>query len=123
MKKKHTNFLRLFTYLHVAAGTNAISILFRSLYDASLSPLPDQFAYLAESVGHVSDLQMQTAFSVKVLQNNEKIKNCKDHEEDEGRMNCDMLNRFVIVGGQLVQNSEDMQGQLVHNVSITYFNI
>jgi hypothetical protein len=94
-------------------------IMYRSIHEASLSPLPDQFAHLAESVGHVSDLQVQTAFNVKVLQNNEKLKNCKDHEEVEGRINCDMLHRFVIVGGQLVQASETMQAQLVQNVSLT----
>ncbi len=89
----------------------------RSLYEASLSALPDQFAHLAEAVGHVSDLQMQTAFCVKLLQNDAKVKTCRDHEEDEGRINCDMLNRFVIIGGQLVQISQDMQGHLVRNVS------
>jgi len=89
----------------------------RSLYEASLSALPDQFAHLAEAVGHVSDLQMQTAFCVKLLQNDAKVKNCRDHEEDEGRINCDMANRLVVLGGQLVQFSQTMQDQLVKNVS------
>jgi hypothetical protein len=44
------------------------------------------------------------------------VRDCKAHEEEEGRINCDMLNRLVIVGGQLVQNSQDMQGLLVGKV-------
>jgi hypothetical protein len=56
---------------------------------------------------------------VKVLQNQGRIKNCRDHEEDEGRINTDMLHRFVIVGGPLVQAGDSMQNQLQQNVTVT----
>jgi len=56
---------------------------------------------------------------VKVLQNQGRIKNCRDNEEDEGRINTDMLHRFVIVGGPLVQAGDNMQNQLLQNVIVT----
>jgi hypothetical protein len=64
---------------------------------------------------------------VKLLMSESKIKTCRDHEEDEGRINTDMLNRLIIVGGPLIQPGPGMQDQLIKQVFIyldfyiTYF--
>ena len=94
-----------------------IIIISRALYDTSLSATPEQFAYLAEAVNYVSDVQAQTHHQVRALINKDRIKDCRDHEEDEGRINCDMLHRFIIVGGSFVAAGLNMQDQLVRNVS------
>jgi hypothetical protein len=51
-----------------------------------------------------------------LLQDENKIRVCKDFEEEEGRMNTDMLNRLIIVGGPLIQAGPGMQDQLVKQV-------
>jgi hypothetical protein len=93
-----------------------LTILPRSLYHASLSATPEQFAYIASTVGHVSDVQSQTLYRVKILEDDKKVKACHDAEEKEGRINCDMLSRFVIIGGPVVPASPELQAQLVSQV-------
>jgi hypothetical protein len=72
--------------------------------------------YVAEAIGHVSAIQAQTSFQLKLLQDENKVRVCKDFEEEEGRMNTDMLNRLIIVGGPLIQAGPGMQDQLVKQV-------
>jgi hypothetical protein len=81
-----------------------------------MSDSPEQFAYLAEAIGHVSDVQTQDTFRISGLEDREKIKVCKDHEEDDGRVNCDMLKRFVIVGGPFFPPGAGNQDNLVRQV-------
>ncbi len=64
----------------------------------------------------VSDVQAQTTFRVGILEDWKKLKDCKDFEEDEGRINTDLLSRLIIVGGPLVQAGPTMQATLVHQV-------
>jgi hypothetical protein len=68
------------------------------LYEASFSNTPE-IAYLTEAVSHVSDVQAQNSFLLRSLINENKIKVCKDFEEEEGRINNDLLSRLIIVGG------------------------
>jgi hypothetical protein len=89
--------------------------LLRSIFGASFSSTPE-IAYLREAVGHVSDIQAQNSFLLKTLLNDSKIKTARDHEEDEGRINTDLLSRFIIVGGPLIQPGPSMQDQLVRQV-------
>ncbi len=72
--------------------------------------------YLTEAVSHVSDIQAQNSFLLKSLINENKIKVCKDHEEDEGQINTDLLSRLIIIGGPLIQPGPSMQDQLVRQV-------
>jgi hypothetical protein len=87
----------------------------RSLYEAAFTNTPE-IAYLTEAVSHVSDIQAQNSFLLKSLINDSKIKVCKDFEEEEGRINTDLLSRFIIVGGPLIQPGPIMQDQLVCQV-------
>jgi len=98
-----------------------ILFLFRALYEASLSATPE-LNYIAESLGHASDLQVQTSYQVKLLQNENKIKACKDAEEEEGRINTDLLSRLIIVGGPLIQPGPGMQDQLMKQVMFSRYN-
>jgi len=75
-----------------------------------------EIAYLTEAIGHVSDVQAHNSFMLKSLLNDSKIKTCRDHEEDEGRINTDLLSRLIIVGGPLIQPRPSMQDQLVCQV-------
>jgi hypothetical protein len=89
---------------------------FRALFEASFSSTPE-IAYLTEAIGHVSDVQAQNSFLLKTLLNDSKVKTYRDHEEDEGRINTDLLHRFIIVGGPLIQPRPSMQDQLVRQVN------
>jgi hypothetical protein len=100
---------------------NSTYVLFdRAIYEASLSSKPE-IAYLTEAIGHASDIQVQNSFQIKVLQNESKIKTCRDFEEEEGRINTDLLSRLIIVGGPLIQPGPSMQDQLVKQVWICQF--
>ena len=88
---------------------------YRTLYEASFSSTPE-IAYLTEAVSHVSDVQAQNSFLLRSLINESKIKVCKDFEEEEGRINTDLLSRLIIVGGPLIQPRPGMQDQLVRQV-------
>ncbi len=82
-----------------------------------LPPPPDeQFAYLTEAIGVVSGQQSQSSFRLSLLENSNKVKTCRDHEEDEGRINTDLLNRFIIVGGPLIPAGDDLQDLLIPQV-------
>lgn len=48
-------------------------LIFSALFEASISAVPDQFAHLAESVNHVSDIQMQHAFILKAVMDKDKV--------------------------------------------------
>jgi hypothetical protein len=48
------------------------------------------------AVSVVSKNQVQLSHAVKAIQNKDRLRDCKDSEEKEGRLNCDMLNRFII---------------------------
>ncbi len=85
------------------------------MYEASFSNTPE-IAYLTEAVSHVSDVQAQNSFLLRSLINENKIKVCKDFEEEEGRINNDLLSRLIIVGGPLIQPGPGMQDQLVRQV-------
>jgi hypothetical protein len=81
-----------------------------------------ELTYLTEAVGYNSDLQAQTNYLVRGLINDYKIKKCKDFEEEEGRINSDMLKRLIIVGAPLIQAGPGMQDQLVKQVAcLQYF--
>ncbi len=75
-----------------------------------------ELSYIVEAIGNASAIQAQTSFQLKLLQNESKIKVCKDFEEEEGRINTDMLSRLIIVGGPLIQAGPGMQDQLVKQV-------
>ncbi len=90
------------------------------MYEASFSNTPE-IAYLTEAVSHVSDIQAQNSFLLKALINENKIKVSKDHEEEEGRINTDLLHRLIIVGAPLIQPRPGMQDQLVRQVCFSAF--
>jgi len=88
----------------------------RSLSEAALADTPGQFGYLAESVGIVSDLQTQLDFRLRLLENKEKVKTCRDYEESEGRLNTDMLHRIIVIGGPQFPAGKGLQKKLVAQV-------
>jgi hypothetical protein len=45
-----------------------------------------------------------------------KAKTCHDNEEEEGRINSDLLHRLIITGGPLIQAGDNMQDLLVKQV-------
>jgi hypothetical protein len=73
------------------------------------------------AVSNVSDHQVQSTYRVGVLENQSRVKSCEFLEEKEGRINSDLLNRFVILGGPFVQAGPDMQDLLVKQVHSVYF--
>ena len=71
---------------------------------------------MTEAVGHVSDVTAQNTFRISALECSNRLKVCEGFEEKEGRINTDLLNRLIIVGGPLIQPSQSMQDQLMKQV-------
>jgi hypothetical protein len=94
----------------------SIHIFTRALSDSSFSEPAEQFSYLAEAIGIWSNLSTQTDYRVRVLEHRDRQKTCRDYEEDEGRFNTDMLDRFVVIGGPAIPLGEGMQALLVQQV-------
>jgi hypothetical protein len=78
----------------------------------------DQFNYVMTAVNVVSENQAQLSHAVKAIQNKDRLRDCKDCEEKEGRMNCDMLNRFIVIGGPYFDPGLNLQASLQAQVSI-----
>lgn len=76
----------------------------------------EQFAHLTEAIGVVSGQQCQYNFRLALLENSNKVKTCRDHEEDEGRINTDLLHRLIIVGGPLIPPGDNLQDLLIRQV-------
>jgi hypothetical protein len=92
-------------------------IIYRALFEASQSTeASEQFAHVTEAVGHVSDVTAQNTFRIGALECSNRLKVCSDFEEKEGRINTDLLNRLIIVGGPLIQPGQNMQDQLMKQV-------
>jgi hypothetical protein len=84
---------------------------------------PEQFGYLSDAVSAISDLQVQNHILLRQLQSKNKVKNCRDYEEAEGRMNTDMLHRLVIIGGPQLPASDDLQQHLRTQVASADFSL
>jgi hypothetical protein len=59
-----------------------------------------QYNHVVAAINVVSEEQAQLSHAVKAIQNKDRLRDCKAHEEQEGRMNFDMLNRFIVIGLQ-----------------------
>jgi hypothetical protein len=71
---------------------------------------------LSTAINYVSDQQVQNTYRVSILESKERLKTCENLEEKEGRINCDLLNRFVLIGAPFVPAGPDMQAHLVSQV-------
>jgi hypothetical protein len=74
---------------------------------------------MVSAINVVSENQAQLSHAVKAIQNKDRIRDCKTNEEEEGRMNCDMLNRFIVIGGPYFDPGPNLQGQLQEQVPQT----
>jgi hypothetical protein len=64
----------------------------------------------------VSENQAQLAHVVRALQDKDKMRDCENFEEKEGRENCDLLDRFVVIGRPLYEPWPDLQSKLQEQV-------
>jgi hypothetical protein len=71
---------------------------------------------MVAAISVVSENQTQLTHAVKAIQNKDRLRDCKASEEEEGRMNCDMLNRFIVIGGPYFDPSPNLQGNLQEQV-------
>jgi hypothetical protein len=69
-----------------------------------------------KAVNVVSENQAQLGHVVRALQDKDRMRDCEDMEEKEGRMNCDLLNRFVVIGGPYFEPGPNLQSQLQEQV-------
>ncbi len=76
----------------------------------------DQFVHLVKTVNVVSENQAQLAHVVRALQDKDKMCDCENSEEKEGRENCNLLDRFVIIGGPFFEPGPDLQSKLQEQV-------
>ncbi len=64
----------------------------------------------------VSENQAQLSHAVREIKDKDKLRDCEASEEKEGRMNCDMLNRFVMIGGPYFDPGPNLQNSLQEQV-------
>jgi hypothetical protein len=64
------------------------------------------------AVSVVSEKQVQLSHAVKAIQNKDRLRDCKTSEEEEGRLNCDMLNHFIVIGGPYFDPGLELQSAL-----------
>ncbi len=72
------------------------------------------------TVNAISEDQAQLRHTIKAMQNKDKLRDCKNHEEQEGRENCDLLNHFIVVGGPYFDPGPELQSALQEQV-LFYF--
>jgi hypothetical protein len=82
-----------------------------------------QFNHLQASINIVSENQVQLGHAMKAIQNKDRLRDCKAHEEEEGRLNCDMLNRFIVIGGPYFDPSPNLQQNLQDQVNFKYSHL
>jgi hypothetical protein len=102
------NYLLFFTFNFtraIAAAANA---------DAS-----SQFNHVQTTINFVSANQAELRHAVKAIQNKDRLWDCKAYEEKEGRQNCDMLNRFIVIGGPYFDPGPELQQSLQDQVGCT----
>jgi hypothetical protein len=94
-----------------------VLFLNRAITAAAGSDNNTQFNHIQTTMNFVSANQAELRHAVKAIQNKDRLRDCKDFEEKEGRQNCDMLNRFIVIGGPyfdpgltLQQNLQDQVG-------------
>jgi hypothetical protein len=92
--------------------------IFRAIAAAADADPNAQFNHLQASINHVSENQVQLGHAVKAIQNKDRLRDCKDWEENEGRLNCDMLNRFIVIGGPYFDPGPNLQQNLQDQVAI-----
>jgi hypothetical protein len=71
----------------------------------------------------VSENQAQLGHEVKAIKAKDRLRDCKDHEEKEGRLNYDMLNHFIVIGGPYIDPGLNQQQALQSQVSFMSVNI
>jgi hypothetical protein len=85
---------------------------FRAIAATADADNSTQYNYMVSDINVVSENQAQLSHAIKAIQNKDRLRDCKSHEEKEGRMNCDMLNRFIIIGGPYFDPGPNLQGNL-----------
>lgn len=93
-------------------------MFFRAIVAAGDADTPAQYNHLVSAISVVSENQAQLGHAVKAIQSKDRLRDCKDAEEKEGRQNCDMLNRFIVIGGPYFEPSDHLQQQLQKQVSL-----
>jgi hypothetical protein len=102
-------------YIHSGSNLNHL-LFYRAIVAASIADTPAQFNHLVSAVSVVSENQAQLSHAIKAIQNKDRLRDCKNSEEQEGRMNCDMLNRFIVIGGPYFDPGPELQGALQNQV-------
>jgi hypothetical protein len=72
--------------------------------------------HVVKAVNVVSENQAQLAHVVRALQDKDKMRDCEISEEKEGRMNCDLLDRFIVIGGPYFDPGPNQQTKLQEQV-------
>jgi hypothetical protein len=62
---------------------------------------PSQYNFIVSTINAISEDQAQLKHTVKAMQNKDKLRDCKNHEEQEGRQNCDLLTPYFDPGQEL----------------------
>ncbi len=91
----------------------------RAIAAASNADTNAQFNHVQTTINFVSANQAELHHAVKAIQNKDRLRDCKDYEEKEGRQNCDMLHRFIVIGGPYFDPGPDLQQNLQDQVGYT----
>ncbi len=109
----------LWYFYHQSTHFTQVTIPCRAIVANSFADAPTQYNYIISTVNAVSEDQAQLRHAVKALQNKDKLRDCKAHEEKEGRENCDLLNHFIVIGGPYFDPGPELQSALQGQISQT----
>ncbi len=90
---------------------------------AADADIPVQFNHLQSAINVVSENQAQLGHAVRAIQSKDRLRDCKDSEEQEGRLNCNMLNCFIVIGGPYFDPGPNLQQNLQDQVCCQIFSI
>jgi hypothetical protein len=104
----------------VIYALNLFNFSIRAIVANSFADAPTQYNYIVSSINLAREDQAQLRHAVKAIQDKDRIRDCKSHEEKEGRQNCDLLNHFIVVGGPYFDPGPDLQSSLQNQVVLLF---
>jgi hypothetical protein len=115
-RSSRARYTQVIISVHFSLYFIPLFLFVRSIAATAYADNSTQYSHMVAAISVVSENQSQLTHAVKAIQNKDRLRDCKTSEEEEGRMNCDMLNRFIVIGGPYFDPNPNLQGNLQEQV-------
>lgn len=78
------------------------------------------FGYMSKQLVEVTSTLTAHETQIKILSDQLMLSKCQQAEETCGRINVDALNRFIIIGGPFLPQSDELQIKLKRQVTFSF---